>query len=283
MIERLGLTTIAELEAALARPRHGRRDAADAGPGVGRRRRLRASERLPTPSGAIDRAASAVIRSVRRSLLLAAALALLVVGAALGVRFGLELLEIDFGPVPSAGASAASKRPGQRPGWATRVDARARPPASTLDAGHGGRRLPAPASGRRSGHPTRSTVAATRCAGRSPSSIAPRADLPAADLLGGAACWSPRTVATSTRAWSTSSSTWSSAGRPGRGRRRRPGSGSPAQPHVFWYFAIDGTIIQESERRVGDTLAWERRDPLSDRGRRREGACPRDRRSMRAP
>ncbi|MEO6350317.1 MAG: hypothetical protein ABIP53_06670, partial [Candidatus Limnocylindrales bacterium] len=40
--------------------------------------------------------------SVRRSLLLAAALALLVVGTALAVRFGLELLSIEFGPIPSA-------------------------------------------------------------------------------------------------------------------------------------------------------------------------------------
>ena len=63
-----------------------------------------------------------------------------------------------------------------------------------------------------------------------------------------------------------------------------PGLWMAGAPHVFWYFAPDGTIIQESERRVGDTLAWERDGILY----RIEGAVSKERaleiaRSMRAP
>ena len=49
--------------------------------------------------------------SVRRSLLLAAALALLVVGTAFAVRFGLELLSIESGPIPTPAPASASPHP----------------------------------------------------------------------------------------------------------------------------------------------------------------------------
>jgi hypothetical protein len=38
-----------------------------------------------------------------------------------------------------------------------------------------------------------------------------------------------------------------------------PGIWISGAPHLFWYFAPDGrTVIDESRRLVGDTLAWER-------------------------
>ncbi len=38
----------------------------------------------------------------------------------------------------------------------------------------------------------------------------------------------------------------------------RPVSGSAAPPHVFWYLAPSGAVIEDSRRLVGDTLVWER-------------------------
>ena len=63
-----------------------------------------------------------------------------------------------------------------------------------------------------------------------------------------------------------------------------PGFWMAGDPHVFWYLAPDGSTIQESERRVGDTLAWERDGVLY----RIEGAPSKERaleiaRSMRTP
>jgi hypothetical protein len=41
-----------------------------------------------------------------------------------------------------------------------------------------------------------------------------------------------------------------------------PGYWITGAPHVFWYLAPDGSVIEESRRLVGDTLVWERDDVL---------------------
>jgi hypothetical protein len=81
MSERLGLSTVADLEAALL----------DLGAALGCRRRrtwLRSPGQTPSGRHAPSVLPARRIRGVRRSLLLAAALALLLAGAALGVRSG---------------------------------------------------------------------------------------------------------------------------------------------------------------------------------------------------
>jgi hypothetical protein len=87
---------------------------------------------------------------------------------------------------------------------------------------------------------------------------APRPDLPASQLLGGAGL-----LVTENR------------GRPDTGLAHKllesglatvepvdvggaPGVWIAGRPHIFWYFAPDGSVIEESRRLVGDTLAWER-------------------------
>ena len=34
------------------------------------------------------------------------------------------------------------------------------------------------------------------------------------------------------------------------------------QPHVFWYIAEDGSVVEESRRLVGNTLVWQHGDVL---------------------
>ena len=109
MIERLRLATLADLEAALVDlgtaielP-----PTPDLATSVGVRLRAARSVPTPVPSPVVP-FRRPVVRSLRRSLFLAAAITLLVVGAALGVRFGLALLEIDFGPLPSPSRTPAA-------------------------------------------------------------------------------------------------------------------------------------------------------------------------------
>ena len=194
-------------------------------------------------------------RTLRRSLLLAAALVLLVVGGALAVRLGLDLLSIEFGPVPTVAPT---------------------PSASTSP-----RRTFAPGTSLRLGHPV-SLEEATDSADfdvlipaalGSPDAVydgglalrgqvafvyAPRPDLPAAELLDDAGLLITQ-----------------NAGRVDEGLAHKIVSSSAATvvaidvngarglwisgaPHIFWYLAPNGQFIDESRRLVGDTLAWER-------------------------
>lgn len=99
---------------------------------------------------------------------------------------------------------------------------------------------------------------------------APRDDLPASNLLGGAGL-----LVTQNR------------GEPDDGLARKlvqtglarvepvdvngaTGVWISGEPHVFWYLAPDGFAIEDSRRLVGDTLAWERDGVLY----RIEGAIP---------
>ncbi len=228
-----------------------------------------------------------VVRSLRRSLLLAAAITLLLVGGALGVRFGLQLLEIDFGPLPSPTASsstAASPAAGVTP--RASIDAGARLGLglpSTFDeaASAAGFPLLIPAN---LGPPDEVYVGGTALRGQVAFGYRPRADLPAQDLLGGLGLLITQ-----------------NQGRLDEGLVRKlvdmqagvvvsvevdgaPGVWVAGEPHMFWYLDPDGQVIQGSERQVGDTLAWQRDGILY----RIEGAGSMDRameiaRSMRTP
>jgi len=190
-------------------------------------------------------------RSVRRSLLLAAALVLLVVGGALAVRFGGAALDrVRAAPLRAArvGGPARTRSHGRRP--------RSRP-AAHPGGGRCRRRLRRPpAAG--SGPARRRLSRRHRAARPSCLRLAPRDDLPESALLGGAGL-----LVTQNR------------GGPDDGLARKIVDTSAAtvqqvdmdgslgvwisgQPHLFWYLAPDGSFIQENRRLVGDTLAWER-------------------------
>ena len=196
-------------------------------------------------------------RSMRRSLLLAAALALLVVGAAFAVRFGLELLSIDFGPIPSATAprpSAAGPTatvpgaPGAGIGLGRMLNLEEAGAAAPFD-------VLVPAA---LGDPDAVYLGGPSLRGQVALVYAPRDGIPASPLLGGAGL-----LVTQNR------------GEPDRGLAQKladtglatveavtvdgaPGVWITGQPHIFWYLAPDGFYIEESRRLVGDTLAWER-------------------------
>ncbi|HVQ22737.1 MAG TPA: hypothetical protein VMT36_05650, partial [Candidatus Saccharimonadia bacterium] len=256
--ERLGLSTVADLEAALR----------DLGTAVA----MPPTPDMSAVAGARLRAAATpsalptrTFRSVRRSLLLAAALALLLAGAALGVRFGLSLLQIEFGPAPSATASTtapASSPPSPRAsapaglgvalGLGTRStfeDASANADFPILTPAE----LGPPDAVFRGGDTLRGQIAFV---------YAPRAGIPASELLGGAAL-----LVTQNRG-DVDEGLANKLVDSGLGRVERLKVGSDdgywffGQPHVFWYIAEDGSVVEESRRLVGNTLVWQHGDVL---------------------
>ena len=191
-------------------------------------------------------------RSLPRSLLLAAALALLVVGSALALRFGLELLSIRSGPVPTAAsASAGPHAPGAlgatlglgAPLTLERVFAHANFDVVVPDA---------------LGRPDAVYFGSAALRGQVAFVYAPRDDLPEARLLGGAGLLVTQNQGGSDpglahKVVETSRATVEAVDVDGA-----PGVWISGEPHLFWYFAPDGSVIPESRRLVGDTLAWER-------------------------
>jgi hypothetical protein len=300
MIPRLGLATLPDIEAALLDLAQAidKPQTPDLASAVGARLRSMPAYlgpmALPTPVTVPPRRLP-VIRSVRRSLLLAAAISLLIVGAVLGVRFGLDLLEIEFGPVPSASASPSARAsagaepvasPGRTVGPSASVDAGSRLGLglrSTLEAvtGDVDFTLLVPAA---LGPPDEVYEGGSSLRGQIAFGYRPRPDLPENGLLAGLGLLITQ-----------------NHGRIDEGLVRKlldmaSGTvervdidGAPAiwiagGQHVFWYLAPDGAVIHESERRVGDTLAWERDGVLY----RIEGAASKERaleiaRSMQAP
>jgi hypothetical protein len=300
MIERLGLATLPDIEAglldlaqAIATPQ-----TPDLVSAVGARLRSTpvnlGPRALRTPVTVPPRRLP-VVRSVRRSLLLAAVISLLIVGAVLGVRFGLDLLEIEFGPLPSASTSPSAREsagagpmasPGRTVGPSASVDAGSRLGlglSSTLEAvtADVDFTLLVPEV---LGPPDEVYEGGSSLRGQIAFGYRPRADLPASDLLAGLGLLITQ-----------------NHGRIDEGLVRKlldiqlgtvervDIDGAPAVwiaggQHVFWYLAPDGTVIDESERRVSDTLAWERDGILY----RIEGAPSKERaleiaRSMQAP
>ena len=258
MIERLGLSTVADLEAALLDLGTAIEMPATPDLAAVAAARLRASV---TPSALPMR----TVRSVRRSLLLAAALALLLAGAALGVRFGLDLLKIDFGPAPSSTASPSSS-------VSSAPSAAASAPAglgvalglgtrSTLDAVSADSdftiltpaELGPPDAVFRGGDTLRGQIAFV---------YAPRPGIPASELLGGAGL-----LVTQNRG-DVDEGLANKLVDSGLGRVAKVKVGDDdgywffGQPHVFWYIAKDGSVVEESRRLVGNTLVWQHDDVL---------------------
>ena len=201
-------------------------------------------------------------RSMRRSLLLAAALTILVVGGVLAARYGLELLDIRFGPVPTmtpapsaAGPTPAASAPvgaslllGQR---VTLEDVLALSSMRVL--------VPAEL-----GPPDLIYAGGAILRGQIAFLYAPRADLPLSGLLGGAGLLITQArgeldTGLVQKLLDTELATVQFVdvgGGPGVQAAR--GVWISGGPHVFWYLAPDGQVIEESRRFVGDTLAWER-------------------------
>lgn len=193
-------------------------------------------------------------RSVRRSLLLAAALALLIVGGVLAVGFGLELLSIEFRPLPTETPASPSPSPhapaalGAGLGLGRPLNLEEADSAATFE-------LRRPEA---LGLPDAVYVSDAALRGQVAFVYAPRDDLPASQLLNGAGL-----LVTQNR------------GGPDAGLAHKvvdssratvepvdvdgaPGLWISGAPHLFWYLAPDGSFIQDSRRLVGDTLAWER-------------------------
>lgn len=183
-----------------------------------------------------------VVRSFRRSLLLAALLALLVVGAAVAVGWGLRLLSIEFGHVPS-------------PTFVPAIELRMGTPVSLDEAADSADfDLSVPAA---LGAPDAVYFGAA-LRGQVAFVYAPRADLPASDLLGGASLLITQNAGRvdeglAHKIVNTSNATVAQVDVDGM-----PGLWISGAPHIFWYLTPEGEFIDDSRRLVGDTLAWER-------------------------
>lgn len=217
--------------------------------------------KLRSPAGTADMAADAlpvrprpwlVRRSLRRSLLLAAALTLLVVGGVLAVRFGLELLSIEFGAVPTVAPPSPGASVSGSPGEGLRLG---RPLTLEEADAEADFELLVPEA---LGTPDAVFLGDVALRGQVAFVYAPRDGLPASELLGGAGLLITQ-----------------NAGRPDEGLAQKlldTGQASVAPvdvdgalglwitgaPHFFWYLAPDGSHVEDSRRLVGDTLAWER-------------------------
>jgi Domain of unknown function (DUF4367) len=248
MMERLGLATVSDLEAALA----------DLGTAV---------ELPPTPDlasavGARLRVEPATRsqpgrrwRPVRRSLLLAAALLLLAAGVAVGIRVGLDLLSIDFGPVPTPIATpvpSASPSDASMPGDSLTIGDQ-----TTLGEARAAADFPVlvPAE---LGDPDAVLVGGPRLRGQVAFVYGPRPDLPASDSLDGAGLLITQNRGTADDGLARKLVDARIANVAAVEVDGAPGYWISGEPHFFWYLAPDGSVIEDSRRFVGDTLVWER-------------------------
>ena len=200
-------------------------------------------------------------RSLRRSLLLAATLALLVVGGALAIGFGLELLHIRFGPVPtiapspSAAAAGVSASPSTSPEPLGSSLLLGRPlvlqDASAAAAFH----VLVPAA---LGPPDIVYVGGPALRGQVALVYAPRGDLPLSGLLGGAGLLITENRGEADDGLAAKLVDAGLATVEPMEVNGASGAWISGGPHIFWYLAPDGSFIQDSRRYVGDTLAWER-------------------------
>lgn len=192
---------------------------------------------------------------IRSALLLAAGLAILVAGTVIGIRVGLDLLEIDFGPVPTPTPTVSPPVPSAH--LQTSIEALGLGRAATLEEVRATTDYPilVPAALPR---PDEVAIGGPALRGQVAFVYAATAELPASDLLEGAGL-----LITQGR------------GRPDAGLARKlvdaglasvepvtvdgdPGYWISGEPHWFWYLAPDGSTIEESRRFVGDSLVWER-------------------------
>ena len=248
MIERLGLTTLEALEAALVDLGSAIElpPTPDVAPAVGERLRAAPVIRTAGPNR---------LRPLRRGLLLAAALALLVAGVALGLRVGLDLLRIEFGPVPTPTApvttpspSATNRLPGQGLGLGQ---------AATLDDARDDAEFTL-AEPTDLGPPDAVFVGGPSLRGQVSFVYAARPELPASDLLDGAG------LLITQNAGGTDPGLANKLVDSGIARVEAvtvdgaPGYWISGAPHWFWYLDPAGQVIEEGRRLVGDTLVWER-------------------------
>ena len=243
--------------------------------------RLRGTD---APASAVGRLPVRRGRPIRRAVLLAAVLVLAVAGAAAAVRLGLDLLDIDIGPIPSPAASPAAS-PSAPASAATSAGPTTPAPtpavpglrlglgrSTTLADAHATAAFPVrvPAD---LGEPDRVYVGGPGLRGQVAFLYDPRRGLPASDLLDGAAVLVTQNHGEADdglahKLVGAGLATIESVSVDGAS-----GYWISGQPHMFWYLAPDGTAIQESRRLVGDTLVWERDGVLY----RIEGAMGRDR------
>lgn len=264
MIDRLGLGTPADLEAALvdlgtAVALPGTPDLAAT---VGRR--LREGPAGTPPTSIRHR------RTLRRSLLLAAALALLVAGAVGAIRVGLDLLSIDFGPVPTpsstprpSATASASPIPGTTLGLGSAVSLE----EARASADHP---LLVPAD---PGDPDRVFIGGPTLRGQVAFVYDAGPGLPAAAELDGAGLLITQNRGSSDDGLARKLIDNQMATVEAIGIDGAPGYWISGEPHFFWYLDPEGGVIEDSRRLIGDTLVWERDGVLY----RIEGAITRDR------
>lgn len=193
--------------------------------------------------------------SLSRALLLAAVLAVLVAGAAVGVRFGLELLQIEFGRVPTPAPTTPASP--LTPGWGATLGLGSR---TTLDSIVTDADFPVsiPTD---PGLPDEVYLGGPQLRGQVAFVYAPREGLPPSDLLNGAGL-----LITENEGSADPGLARKVVDTGGRVDRVTVGD-APAYwitgiAHGFWYLGPDGEVIFESGRRVGNTLAWQRGDIL---------------------
>jgi hypothetical protein len=204
-------------------------------------------------------------RRLRNSLLLAAAISLLIVATVLGVRFGLPSLGIEFRPPstsPAPTATSGSSAPGSATSSATPTPS-PRPVSlglgepTTLDAVRADApfvvrvptALPPPDQVFLGGADLRGQIAFLYPAS---------ADLPAATLLGGAGLLVTQNLGSADEGVARKLVDQGLATVTPVTVDGAPGFWIEGKPHGFWYLAPDGSAIEGSRRLVGDTLLWER-------------------------
>lgn len=198
-------------------------------------------------------------RPVRRSLLLAAALTLLIVGGAVAVRLGLDLLQIRFGPVPTLTPppSQAAASPGSSPAPSGPLGSSLHlGQVVTLDAvlGISSFRVLVPEI---LGPPDIIYAGGAPLRGQIAFVYAPRDGLPFSGLLGGAGLLITQNRGEIDQGLATKLLDAGLATVERVEVNGAPGVWIGGRPHIFWYLAPDGRVIEESRRYVGDTLAWE--------------------------
>ena len=195
-----------------------------------------------------------VARRLVRSLLLAAAISIALVGTVLGIRLGLDLLSIEFGPVPSpsptvpAIATSSPSRPGDGLGLGDIVpieDARAAAPFRILIP----TTLPTPSTVFMGGPALRGQIAIAYPAGP---------DLPPSDLLGGAGLLITQNAGSADEGLANKLVDAGLATVDKVVVAGAPGLWISGPPHLFWYLDPDGEVVDSGRRLIGDALVWER-------------------------
>lgn len=197
-------------------------------------------------------------RSMWRSVLLAAGLALVAAGGVLAVRVGLDLLHIRFGPVPTVMPSASpSSRVGPSP-------ASSGLPGSSLGLGQAATLEDAEATASFAvlvptslGRPDVVYVGGPALREQVAFVYAPSDTLPPSGLLSGAGLLITQNRGEIDQGLASKLLDAHLATVEQVEVNGASGVWIAGQPHIFWYLAPDGGPIQESRRYVGDTLAWE--------------------------